>query len=156
MRDLNPGDVHDVPPFSLEGGGCGCDFSPDGKELAFTENVDPEPAICQREDFYARSDDPACKAREGEHIDRRELSIRLIRRMGSGWRGGRRSGRGMRATNFGWWFMTGRAKTSKDLLPKFDNWVDEFAWGPIRRIIYFICGRNGRISVFVADSQWVF
>ena len=27
------------------GSGCGCDFSPDSKELAFTENLDPEPAI---------------------------------------------------------------------------------------------------------------
>ena len=45
MRDLNPGDTHDVPPFSLEGPGCGCDFAPDSKELAFTENLDPVPAI---------------------------------------------------------------------------------------------------------------
>ena len=44
MRDLTPNDPHDVPPFSLEGGGCGCAFSPDSKELAFTENLDPEPA----------------------------------------------------------------------------------------------------------------
>ena len=45
IRDLTPNDPHDVPPFSLEGGGCGCAFSPDSKELAFTENLDPEPAI---------------------------------------------------------------------------------------------------------------
>ena len=44
MRDLTPNDPHDVPPFSLEGGGCGCAISPDSKELAFTENLDPEPA----------------------------------------------------------------------------------------------------------------
>ena len=42
IRDLTPNDPHDVPPFSLEGGGCGCDFSPDSKELAFTENLDPD------------------------------------------------------------------------------------------------------------------
>ena len=35
---------HDVPPFSLEGASCGCAFAPDSKELAFTENLDPEPA----------------------------------------------------------------------------------------------------------------
>ncbi len=45
MRDLTPNDPHDVPPFSLEGGGCGFAFAPDAKELAFTENLDPEPAI---------------------------------------------------------------------------------------------------------------
>ena len=41
MRDLNPGDTHDVPPFSLEGG-CGFAISPDSKELAFTEKLDPD------------------------------------------------------------------------------------------------------------------
>ncbi len=44
MRDLTPGDTHDVPPFSLGGGG-GFSISPDSKELAFTENPDPVPAI---------------------------------------------------------------------------------------------------------------
>ncbi|MGO9776193.1 MAG: S9 family peptidase, partial [Terracidiphilus sp.] len=45
LRDLTPNDPHDVPPFSLEGGGCGCAFAPDSKELAYTDNIDPEPAI---------------------------------------------------------------------------------------------------------------
>jgi Tol biopolymer transport system component len=43
MRDLTPNDPHDVPPFSIGGGG-GFAISPDSKELAFTENLDPEPA----------------------------------------------------------------------------------------------------------------
>ncbi len=29
IRDLTPNNPHDVPPFSLEGGGCGCAFAPD-------------------------------------------------------------------------------------------------------------------------------
>ncbi len=45
VRDLTPHNPHDVPPFSLEGGGCGCAFAPDSKELAYTDNIDPEPAI---------------------------------------------------------------------------------------------------------------
>ena len=44
VRDLTPNDPRDVPPFSMEGGG-GFAISPDSKELAFTENLDPEPAI---------------------------------------------------------------------------------------------------------------
>ncbi|HTW61540.1 MAG TPA: hypothetical protein VMD55_06990, partial [Terracidiphilus sp.] len=51
-RDLNPGDPHDVPPFSLEDSSCGCDISPDGKELAFTENPDPVPAISTSAQIY--------------------------------------------------------------------------------------------------------
>src|ERR1700758_797229 len=38
-RDLNPGDAHDVPPFQLEGPDQ-YGFSPDGKEVAFEENLD--------------------------------------------------------------------------------------------------------------------
>ncbi len=43
-RDLNPGDIHEVPPFSL-GGPDAYGFSPDSKEIAYTENVDTVPAI---------------------------------------------------------------------------------------------------------------
>ena len=82
VRDLTPNDPHDVPPFSLEGGGCGCDFAPDAKELAFTENIDPEPAISREHgDFYARPDRPGCEAREGEYVDRRQLQSGLF----AGW-----------------------------------------------------------------------
>ena len=56
MRDLNPNDTHDVPPFSLEGGG-GFDISPDSKELAFTENLDPEPAISTNADIFTLGPD---------------------------------------------------------------------------------------------------
>jgi Tol biopolymer transport system component len=52
IRDLNPGDPHDVPPFSLEDSSCGCNFSPDSKELAFTENPDPVPATSISAQIY--------------------------------------------------------------------------------------------------------
>ncbi len=51
IRDLTPNDPHDVPPFSLSGGG-GFDISPDSKELAFTENLDSEPAISTNADIF--------------------------------------------------------------------------------------------------------
>ena len=43
--------AHDVPPFSIEGGG-GFSISPDSRELAFTENPDPEPAISISAQIY--------------------------------------------------------------------------------------------------------
>ncbi len=53
MRDLNPGDVHDVPTdYPTDPIGCGCDISPDGKELAFTENVDAVPAVSTNSDIF--------------------------------------------------------------------------------------------------------
>jgi dipeptidyl aminopeptidase/acylaminoacyl peptidase len=39
-------------------------------------------------------------------------------------------------------------KTTKDLLPKFDNWVDEFAWSSDSNSIFFAGGEKGEISVF--------
>ena len=53
MRDLTPNDPHDVPPeYPTDPLGCGCDFAPDSKELAFTENLDPEPAISTNADIF--------------------------------------------------------------------------------------------------------
>jgi len=61
LRDLNPGDEHEVPPFSL-GGPDGYGFSPDGKEIAFEENLGPVPAISTNSDvFTLRLDDPNAK-----------------------------------------------------------------------------------------------
>src|SRR5262249_54904472 len=57
-RDLTPGDEHDVPPFSL-GGPDGYAFSPDSKEIAFEENLDPVQAISTNPDIFTlRLDDP--------------------------------------------------------------------------------------------------
>ena len=46
------------------------------------------------------------------------------------------------------------AKTTKDLLPNFDNWVDEFAWGPADSIeIYFVAGSNRRDLPIYRDER---
>ena len=159
MRDLNPGDPHDVPPFSLEDSSCGCDFSPDSKELAFTENLDPVPAISISASIFTLDlTDPASKpvkvstsaggnfnpayspdgkwlawrsqARAGYESDRFRLVL-FDREQGS--KGAREQGGG---------------SAIRDLLPKFDNWVDEFAWGLGSRSIYFTSGNHGEEDVY--------
>src|SRR5271154_843791 len=50
VKDLTPGS-HDVPPFSL-GGPDDYAISPDSSELAFTMNVDANPAISTNSDIY--------------------------------------------------------------------------------------------------------
>ena len=81
MRDLNPSDTHDVPPFSLDDSSCGCDFAPDAKELAFTENPDPEPAIStSAADLHARSDEPGGETGEDFDFRRRQLQPGLLAR----------------------------------------------------------------------------
>ncbi len=120
MRDLNPGDPHDVPPFSLEDSSCGCDFSPDSKELAFTENPDPVPAISTSAQIYTLDlTNPAAKPVKVSHVGGRQFQSRRTRRTGSIWRGGARRGLDMRAIKFRLMVYDRAAKTIKDLLPKF-------------------------------------
>ena len=49
-RDLTPGD-HDVPPFSL-GGQDMYAVSPDGKELAYTSNIDEVEATSTNNEIF--------------------------------------------------------------------------------------------------------
>src|SRR5579883_424824 len=49
-KDLTPG-LHDVPPFSL-GGPDDYAFSPDGKEVCYATNTDPEAALSTNSDLY--------------------------------------------------------------------------------------------------------
>jgi dipeptidyl aminopeptidase/acylaminoacyl peptidase len=39
-------------------------------------------------------------------------------------------------------------RTIRDLLPKFDNWVDEFAWAPDSQAISFVSGTKGLAPIF--------
>jgi dipeptidyl aminopeptidase/acylaminoacyl peptidase len=148
MRDLNPGDPHDVPPFSLEGGGCGCDFSPDSKELAFTENVDAVPAISTSVSIFTLDlTNPAAKpvkvsTSEGGNFspayspDGKWLA----------WRSQARAG--YESDKFRLWLYDRTTETGKDLLPRFDNWVDEFAWGANSTVIFYTSGQEGESPIF--------
>ncbi len=149
MRDLNPNDTHDVPPFSLEGGG-GFAFAPDSRELAFTENLDPEPAISTNADIFTLdltdaspkpvkiSTSPGGDFNPAYSPDGKWLA----------WRSQARAG--YESDKFRLVLYARAAKTIKDLLPKFDNWVDEFAWTPDSQHILFVSGTAGEAPVFVA------
>ena len=153
IRDLTPNDPHDVPPFSLEGGGCGCDVSPDSKELAFTENPDPAPAVSTSAQIYTLDlTNPAAKpvkvsASAGGNFnpayspDGRYLA----------WRSQERAG--YESDQFRLWLYDRAAKTGKDLLPKFDHWIDEFAWAPDSSFLYFASPEKGEEPVFAADLR---
>jgi dipeptidyl aminopeptidase/acylaminoacyl peptidase len=127
VRDLNPNDPHDIPPFSLSGGG-GFDISPDSKELAFTENLDPEPAISTNADIFTVDlIDPAAKpvkvstSQGGDFNPAYSPDGKYL-----AWRSQLRPG--YESDKFRLLLYDLAAKTTKDLLPKFDNWVDEFTW----------------------------
>jgi dipeptidyl aminopeptidase/acylaminoacyl peptidase len=147
VRDLNPGDPRDVPPFSLEGGG-GFAFSPDSKELAFTENLDPEPAISTNADIFTLDlTDPAAKPVKistspgGDFNPAYSPDGKYL-----AWRSQARAG--YESDKFRLMLYDRAAKTIKELLPKFDHWVDEFAWSVDSQYIYFVSGSEGEAPLY--------
>jgi dipeptidyl aminopeptidase/acylaminoacyl peptidase len=150
LRDLTPNDPHDVPPFSLGGDG-GFSISPDSKELAFTENPDPEPATSVSAQIYT--------------LDLTDVAAKPVKVPTSAggnfnpsyspdgkylaWRSEARAG--YESDKFRLLVYDRAAKTAKDLLPKFDNWVDEFAWASSSERIYFTSETHGASPIMIAD-----
>jgi dipeptidyl aminopeptidase/acylaminoacyl peptidase len=151
VRDLTPNDPRDMPPDypSIEQG-CGCAFSPDGKELVFTENLDPEPAISTHADIFTLDlTNPATKpvkvstSAGGNFNPAYSPDGKYI-----AWRSQARAG--YESDKFRLALYDRAAKSVKDLLPKFDNWVEEFAWAHDSQIIYFTSVTKGEAPIFSA------
>jgi dipeptidyl aminopeptidase/acylaminoacyl peptidase len=150
VRDLNPGDTHDVPPFSLDDSGCGCDFAPDSKELAFTEKDVPDPATSTNSDIFTLDlTDPAAKPVKvstslgGDFSPAYSPDGKWL-----AWRSQARPG--YESDKFRLVLYDRKAKTIRDLLPKFDNWVEEFVWGPSSKMIYFVSDKEGESPIMIA------
>jgi dipeptidyl aminopeptidase/acylaminoacyl peptidase len=146
-RDLTPGDEHDVPPFSM-GGPDGYAFSPDGKEIAFEENLDPVPAISTNSDIFTlRLDEPNAKpvkispAAGGDHSPAYSPDGKYI-----AWRSQARAG--YESDRFRLVVYDRSSKQIKEPLANFDRWVDEFVWAPDSAKIYFAAGDAGEEPVF--------
>jgi len=166
-RDLTPGDEHDVPPFSL-GGPDGYAFSPDGKEIAFEENLDPVPAISTNSDIFTlRLDDPNAKPVKistspgGDHSPAYSPDGKYI-----AWRSQARAGyesdrfrlmlydRGAKQEKeFRFFVKSSPAKGGAAKETPIDRWVDEFAWAPDSKWIYFVASDVGRAPIFCVRLQ---
>ncbi|MDE3162347.1 MAG: S9 family peptidase, partial [Acidobacteriota bacterium] len=152
MRDLTPANPHDVPPFSLEGGGCGCAFAPDAKELAFTDNPDPVPAISTSPLIYTLDlTNPAARPVQistsagGNFNPAYSPDGKYI-----AWRSQARAG--YESDRFRLVFYDRVAKLVRDVLPDFDRWVDEFAWGSKNSYaLFLVAGNHGQEQVFGDD-----
>ncbi len=146
-RDLTPGDTHDVPPFSL-GGPMAYAFSPDGRELAFEENLDPMPATSTNVDIFTLdltnagakpvkvSTSPGGDFSPAYSPDGKYIA----------WRSQARAG--YESDKFRLVLYDRQSKQIKDILPNFDRWVDEFAWAPDSKTIYFVAGDKGEAPIF--------
>jgi dipeptidyl aminopeptidase/acylaminoacyl peptidase len=154
MRDLNPNDPHDVPPFSLEGGG-GFAISPDSKELAFTENPDPDPAISTSAQIYTLDlTDPAAKPAKvstsagGNFNPAYSPDGKYL-----AWRSQARAG--YESDRFRLLLYDRAAKTIRELPlgVYYDLWVDEFAWAPDSKRLLIVCGQKGEAPIVVVNLE---
>ncbi|MGA7245965.1 MAG: S9 family peptidase, partial [Terracidiphilus sp.] len=155
VRDLTPNAPHDVPPFSLEGGG-GFDISPDSKELAFTENLDPEPAISTNADIFTLDlTNPAAKpvkistSKGGDFNPAYSPDGKYL-----AWRSQLRPG--YESDRFRLLLYDRAAKTTKDLLSNFDDWVEEIAWKLDSKRIFFTSGSSGEVHIYSSDLSGKF
>ena len=150
VRDLTPNDPHDVPPFSLDGG-CGCAISPDSKELAFTENLDEEPAISTNADIFTLdltnpgakpvkiSTSPGGDLNPSYSPDGKYLA----------WRSQARAS--YESDKFRLLLYDRTTKQVKDLLPNYDRWIDEFTWETDSKSLLFASGYNGASSLQILN-----
>ena len=150
IRDLTPHFPDDVPPFSLEGSGCGCAFSPDSKELAYTYKDVPVPAISTSASIFTLNlTDPSAKpvkvstSAGGNFDPAYSPNGKYL-----AWRSQARAG--YESDKFRLVLYDRATKTTKDLLPKFDNWVDELVWAPNSKNLFFTAGENGEEPILLA------
>ncbi len=154
VRDLTPasavGDA-EVPTFSL-GGPLGYAWAPDSKEIAYVANLDKVPAASTNNDvFTLRLDEPGAKA------------VKVSTSLGSDdgpqyspdgkWLAFRSQARaGYESDRFRLMVFDREKKTARELMPKFDRWIDEFIWGPDSKEMYFAAGDVGGEQIFRVDS----
>ena len=145
--DVTPGD-YDAPVFSL--GGTGFVFSPEGKELCFVSNHDPNEAETTNKDLWLAPTTGgaltnitgANRAFDGDPAyspDRKYIAFRTQRVPG------------YEADRFviALYDRTSGAITRKG--ETFDNWVNEVQWAPDSKGLYFTADVQGHTPLFRMD-----
>ncbi|NOZ95283.1 MAG: S9 family peptidase, partial [Acidobacteria bacterium] len=154
VKDMTPG-KWDAPTFSL-GGPAGYAFSPDGKELAYVSNHEPDPASSTNSDIWAVPVDPGAA----------ELKAKDLTQDNHGWDGApyySPDGRflaylsqktpGYESDLFRIALYDRKSGTTRYLTNRktFDNWVDDLRWGHDGRTIFFQAEEKGRNPLFKMD-----
>ncbi|HKV92514.1 MAG TPA: S9 family peptidase [Candidatus Angelobacter sp.] len=148
-KDLTPGD-HDVPPFNL-GGADFYNFSPDGKELAYTSNIDEVGAISTNNDVFVVpvtggepkkiSTSPGGDSNPVYSPDGKWIAWRMQKRAG------------YESDRFRLVVYDRASGQIKNLTEGFDQWVEAFAWTPDSKYIYFASEDKGEAPLYRLDVQ---
>ncbi len=143
-RDLTPGD-HDVPPFSL-GGQDMYAFSPDGKEVAYTSNIDEVEATSTNNEIFVV---PAAGGTPKKiSVSKGSDSTPLYSPDGKwiAWRMQVRAG--YESDRFRLVVYERATGKITNLTEAFDRWVDSIVWAPDSRHIYFTAEDKGESPIY--------
>jgi len=144
-RDLTPGD-YDVPPFSL-GGPDGYVFSPDGKEICFVRNTDPDEALSTNGDLWLVPVDgsgeakritsnPADDTAPAFSPDGKQIAYRAQSRAG------------YEADRWQLMVFERASGQSRSLTAGFDRNVEDPVWSPDSRTLFFAAGDQAYEPIF--------
>jgi dipeptidyl aminopeptidase/acylaminoacyl peptidase len=152
-RDLTPGDF-DAPPFSV-GDPTDYAFSPDSKELAFARNTDRIEAASTNADIFVvpvsggesrrlTGDNKGADKTPRYSPDGRFIAYRS------------QATAGFESDRWRLMLYDRKENRTRELLPRYDAYVDDFTFAPDGRSIYFVSGERGQEPIFnvsVADGS---
>ncbi|MBZ5648432.1 MAG: S9 family peptidase [Acidobacteriia bacterium] len=148
-RDLTPGD-HDVPPFAL-GGQDRYAFSPDGREVAYTSNVDEVEATSTNNEIFVvptaggkpkkisvskGSDSTPLYSPDGKYIAWR-MQVRP----------------GYEADRFRLVIYNRATGKITNLTEQFDRWVGSIVWAPDSKRLYFTAEDKGESPIYTVPVK---
>ncbi|HLY99384.1 MAG TPA: S9 family peptidase [Candidatus Angelobacter sp.] len=143
-KDLTPGD-HDVPPFSL-GGQDNYAISPDGREVAFTSNVDEVEATSTNNEIFIVpitggtpkkiSASPGSDSTPLYSPDGKWIAWRMQERPG------------YESDRFRLVIYDRNTGKPRNATEQFDRWVEATAWSPDSKFIYFTSEDKGEIPIY--------
>jgi len=161
-RDLTPGD-HDVPPFNL-GGQDMYAISPDGKEVAYTSNIDEvEATSTNNEIFIVPMNVDAAPSPRSNVASRRGVASTAAKKISTSpgadttplyspdgkylaWRSQARGG--FEADKWRLLVQDRQSGKTRDLTEKFDRSVGSFAWLPESHWLNFCAEDHGESPIF--------
>ena len=144
LRDVTPGD-HDVPPFSL-GGQDMYAISPDGRELAYTSNIDEVEATSTNNEIFVVPIDGGAPRKISTSPGSDSTPVYSPDGKWIAWRTQARAG--YESDKFALTIYDRAAGKLRDATADFDRWVDNLAWTPDSTAIFFTAEDGGQSPIY--------